>query len=330
MKEYVYEIITHPIDLYQQMEQLNQSVNYIENKIQDTNFGVRELLDLGNDNWAIYSSVRYFENIKQTMQTNYTRNWMRLMYARNKEDDMVFEAEVLVNYDKMANRKKIGFETYKSETWIQRNGDVRMVFVFLNEHFLKQELWYIDSNKITNTTLYPRVNEVQDKIAEMGKNIEVYKFDDTENRFDDLEKSRKIEIVLKLIINSLRIIFPNKDEHISEKVRLEIMGVRQAEQKLMEDFSTDVIILDELAKIAGVNRVKFQELFKKLYGDSFYVHYQQGRFNHAKKLIIEENYNLCEAAYAVGFKNLSHFSRQFERLMGVKPKHLKCKTFSVF
>ena len=74
MKEYVYKIITHPIDLYQQMEQLNQSVNYIENKIQDTNFGVRELLDLGNDNWAIYSSVRYFENIKQTMQTNYTRN----------------------------------------------------------------------------------------------------------------------------------------------------------------------------------------------------------------------------------------------------------------
>jgi AraC-like DNA-binding protein len=331
MKEYVYETITHPVDLYQEMQQLNQSIGSIENKSKDENLGIRELLDLGNDNWAIYSSIRYCENIKQTMQTNYSRNWMRLMYVRNEEDDMFLDVEFsIANNEKIINGKRNGFETYKSETWIQRNGDVRMLFVFLNEDFLKQELWYMDLNKVTNAILRPRLNDIQGKIVEMGKNIGINKFNGTENRFADLGKSEKTKIILKLITNSLWVIFPNENEHISEKARLEIMGIRQAEHKLMEDFSTDVITLDELAKIAGVNRVKFQELFKKLYGCSFYVYYQKGRFNYAKKLIMEENYNLSDAAYAVGFKNLTHFSRQFERLMGIKPMQLKCKTFSMF
>lgn len=165
----------------------------------------------------------------------------------------------------------------------------------------------MDSSKIINAILRPRVNEIQDKIVEMGKNTGLLKFNGIENRFSDLEKIQKTEIILKLITNNFRIIFLNKHEHISEKTRLEILGIRQAEQKLMKDFSIDVITLDELAKIAGVNRVKFQELFKKLYGNSFYVRYQKGRFSYDKKLIIEENYNLCDVACAAGFKNLSHF-----------------------
>lgn len=327
MKEYIYDTITHPIDLYQEMEQLNQSViNTESNNKAENPAGIRELLDLGNDNWAIYSSMCYFENIKQTIQTNYSKNWMRLMYVRSKEKDIVLDVEVsMANHEKLINGEEIGFETYKSETWIQRNSNVRILLVFLNEEFLRRELWYMELNKITNTILRPRVKGIQDKIVEMEKNIGVHTYNGVESHFDNLEKNHKTEIILKLIKNSLWIIFPNEQEQVSAKVKLEIMGMRQAEQRLMQDFSADVITLDELAKIAGVNRVKFQELFKKLYGSSFYVYYQKGRFNHAKKLIMEENYNLCEAAYAVGFKNLTHFSRQFERLMGIKPIHLKCK-----
>ncbi len=330
MKEYVYQTITHPVDLYHEMQQLNESVSDIECKSKDGDLGIRELLDLGNDNWAIYSSVRYYESIKQTMQTNYSRNWLRMMYVRNHEDDMFLDVEIsLANHEKFIKGKNNGFETYKSETWIQHTGDVRMMFVFLNEDFLKQELWYMDLNTITNVALRSRINEVQNKIVELGKYMGVHKFNSNKNRFSDLEKSEKINIVLSLITNSLKIIFPNENEYISEKTQFEIMGIRQAEQKLMEDFSNDAITLDELAKIAGVNRVKFQELFKKLYGNSFYVYYQKGRFNYAKKLIAEENYNLCDAAYAVGFKNLTHFSRQFERLMGVKPMQFKSKAVRV-
>ena len=328
MKEYVYETITHPVDLYQQMERLNQSV--VKTECRDENIRVRELLDLGNDNWAIYSSVSYCESIKQTMQTNFTENWMRIMYVRNENNDMVVDVEIsLATHDRMVNEKKIGFETFKCETWIQQEGEMKMLLVFLNEKFLKRELWYVDLNKITNTILLSRVKEIQDKIVEIGKNIRADKYNGTESYFANLDKSQKVEIISPLISKSLGIIFPPEREYVSEKTKLEIIGVRQAEQKLMQDFSSPVITLDELAKIAGVNRVKFQELFKKLYGDSFYVHYQKGRFNHAKKLIIEDNYNLCDAAYAVGFRNLSHFSRQFERLMGVKPMYLKTKKLSV-
>lgn len=106
MKEYVYETITHLVDLYQEMEQLNQSVTNIESKTKDEKLGFRELLDLGNDNWAIYSSINYFENIKLAMQTNYTRNWMRLIYVKNGEEDMGVDVEIsLANHDKLVNGK---------------------------------------------------------------------------------------------------------------------------------------------------------------------------------------------------------------------------------
>lgn len=326
MKEYVYETINHPVDLYREMQKLNQSVSNTECKCRNQNPGIRELLDLGNDNWAIYSSVRYFENVKQIMQTNFSRNWMRLTYVRNEDKDVVLDIEISkATHEKIFNGHTNGFETYKSEIWIQRQGDVKMLFVFLNDDFLKQELWYMDLSKITNETLRLRTKEIQSKIAEMGKSMGVNRYNVNENRFADLGQNQKVEILLKIITDSLRVIFPNENEQMSEKARLEIMGIKQAEQKLMADFSNEAITLDELAKIAGVNRVKFQELFKKLYGDSFYVYYQKGRFDYAKKLIIEENYNLTDAAYAVGFKNLTHFSRQFERLMGVKPVQLKSK-----
>ena len=52
-KEYVYKTITHPVDMDQEMEQLNQSVTNIESKTKAEKLGFRDLLDLGNDNWAI-------------------------------------------------------------------------------------------------------------------------------------------------------------------------------------------------------------------------------------------------------------------------------------
>jgi YesN/AraC family two-component response regulator len=314
MKEYVYETITHPTDLFREMQKTNQPINELENE--NKNDGMRELIDLGNDNWAICSSIHYFENIKQTMQTNYSRNWLRLMYVRNEEDDMVLDIEFSsANYEKKTNGKRVGFEAYKSETWIHQSGNVRILFVFLNEDFLKSHF---------------RIDEIQRKILEMGKNIDFEKLNAIDGCFTDLGKSQKIKTILDIVIDSLKTVFPNENERLPEKSRLEIMGVMQAEQKLMQDFSAEAITLDELAKIAGVNRVKFQELFKRLYGNSFYVHYQKGRFNFAKKLILEENYNLCDAAYAVGFKNLTHFSRQFEKLIGIKPIQLKCRSFCLF
>jgi AraC-like DNA-binding protein len=331
MKEFIYETITHPVDLFHEIQKVNQPTNALQQPVNLQHNSVFELIDLKDDNWAIYCSVCYAESVKHIMQTNYDKNWMRLMFIKNQNYDVDLDIELYpARLPQKSNSKNRGFESYKSETWIQQEGRVKMMFVFLNEHFLKKELWYVEWSKILHTMLRSKMDEVQEMIHNICKNIGINKLDESEDRFMALADKHKVSIIQKLVNGSLAIIFPNENERVSEKVNIEISGIMQAEQKLMEDFSNDAITLDELAKIAGVNRVKFQELFKKVYGNSFYVYYQKGRFDYAKKLISEQNYSLSEAAYAVGFKNLTHFSRQFEKLIGIKPIQLKSRNTHLY
>jgi AraC-like DNA-binding protein len=328
MKEFIYETITHPVDLFHEIQKNNQPISTSLQLVNPQHNSVFELIDLEDDNWAIYCNICYAESVKHTMRTNYNKNWMRLMFIKNQNYDVDLDLELhpATHLPRKIYKKNRGFESYRSETWIQQEGSVKMMFVFLNEDFLKKQFWYVEWGKILHTMLRPKIDEVQEMIHNICKNIGINKFDEPEDRFMALANKHKVSVIQKLVNDSLAIIFPNENERISEKVNIEISGIRQAEQKLMEDFSNDAITLDELAKIAGVNRVKFQELFKKVYGNSFYVYYQKGRFDYAKKLIAEQNYSLSDAAYAVGFKNLTHFSRQFERLIGIKPIQLKSRS----
>ena len=62
---------------------------------------------------------------------------------------------------------------------------------------------------------------------------------------------------------------------------------------------------------------------------NFYQYFQQERFKYAKQLLESKQCNITEAAYAVGFTNITHFSRQFQKYMNLKPNDLKNKISEV-
>lgn len=65
---------------------------------------------------------------------------------------------------------------------------------------------------------------------------------------------------------------------------------------------------------------KLNRLFRQIFGNSIYNYYQTLRMNEAAYLIKEEKLSVSEAGYRLGFTNLSHFTRIFERHLGLKPK----------
>jgi AraC-like DNA-binding protein len=78
--------------------------------------------------------------------------------------------------------------------------------------------------------------------------------------------------------------------------------------------------LNELAKMAGMSETKMKQLFKQTFGDTIYNYYQKERMEEAAFLIKQAGYSVSEAGYHLGFSNLSHFSRLFEKHHGVTPK----------
>lgn len=78
--------------------------------------------------------------------------------------------------------------------------------------------------------------------------------------------------------------------------------------------------LPDLAKFGGLSETKMKDLFRQVFGDSIYNYYQTARMEEAAYLLKHKNYSVSEAGYQLGFSNLSHFTRLFERHHQQKPK----------
>lgn len=78
--------------------------------------------------------------------------------------------------------------------------------------------------------------------------------------------------------------------------------------------------LEELADIAHMSVSKLGRLFRQIFGDSIYHYYQKIRMQEAAFLLREEKLSVSEVGYQLGFSNLSHFTRIFEKHLGIKPK----------
>jgi AraC-like DNA-binding protein len=93
----------------------------------------------------------------------------------------------------------------------------------------------------------------------------------------------------------------------------------QVHQQLLTDLSTPPV-LRTLAQQAAMSETKLKQLFKQTFGSSVYTYYQQARMKEAAFLLKQGQHSVAEVGYALGFSNLSHFSRLFEKHYGLNPK----------
>ncbi|AKD54901.1 helix-turn-helix transcriptional regulator [Spirosoma radiotolerans] len=78
--------------------------------------------------------------------------------------------------------------------------------------------------------------------------------------------------------------------------------------------------ISELTRVAGMNALKMRTLFKQVFGQGIYDYYQHVRMQEAARLLRIPNHSVAEVGSQLGYENLSHFSRVFEKHIGQKPK----------
>ncbi|CAH0255386.1 helix-turn-helix transcriptional regulator [Chryseobacterium sp. Bi04] len=139
---------------------------------------------------------------------------------------------------------------------------------------------------------------------------------DMHNSLNNFYVQIKVLELMYLLFSKLSIrentIVKNINSNDAEKLLL-------IRNEILNDLGTPPI-LNELAGIASMSETKLKQLFKQTFGDTIYNYYQRARMEEAAFLLKQAKHSVSEVGYELGFSNLSHFSKLFEKHYGITPK----------
>lgn len=126
----------------------------------------------------------------------------------------------------------------------------------------------------------------------------------------------KVQELLYLIFHKLSMRENAPHQNINNADADRLLHIRD---EILKDLSVPPV-LRELAQTAAMSETKLKQLFKQAFGSTIYNYYQQARMEEAAFLLKQGRHSVAEVGYEMGFSNLSHFSRLFEKHYGLSPK----------
>jgi AraC-like DNA-binding protein len=87
----------------------------------------------------------------------------------------------------------------------------------------------------------------------------------------------------------------------------------------------DKIQSDDVARLCAMSPFRFSRTFKETFGMPFREYVVRVRLKEACRLLENPQASITEVAYAVGFNDISYFSRMFKRYVGVSPSALQAQ-----
>ncbi|QOG04586.1 AraC family transcriptional regulator [Flavobacterium sp. MDT1-60] len=139
---------------------------------------------------------------------------------------------------------------------------------------------------------------------------------DMNNSMNNFYVQIKVQELMYLLFSKLSLRENTTFKSINSNDAEKLLVIRN---EILHDLSTPPI-LSELASIASMSETKLKQLFKQTFGDTIYNYYQKVRMEEAAFLLKQAKHSVSEVGYELGFSNLSHFSRLFEKQYGITPK----------
>jgi AraC-like DNA-binding protein len=88
----------------------------------------------------------------------------------------------------------------------------------------------------------------------------------------------------------------------------------------MKQNLTASILVEELAEQVGMAPSTFHRRFREITGMSPVQFQKRMRLHEAQRLMLTDNLDVSSASVAVGYENISHFTREYKRLFGNPPR----------
>lgn len=141
--------------------------------------------------------------------------------------------------------------------------------------------------------------------------------------FDMVQTRRTLESEnLKRIQSQL--LLPKKVK--SNKTFLQISDIdkiRAAGEFIKSHLEEEIPSLKDMALVFGTNEFKLKRGFKELYGMTVFQFLKEERLRKAHIIVDHSDKTFKEIAKMVGFKSATHFSREFKKRYGYRPKELR-------
>ena len=87
----------------------------------------------------------------------------------------------------------------------------------------------------------------------------------------------------------------------------------------MVDHITESISINELVRYSGFNKTTIASVFRNTFDMSIMEYFINLKIDLAKKYLREDNYNISQISYILGYSSIHYFSRQFKKVTGLSP-----------
>jgi AraC-like DNA-binding protein len=205
-----------------------------------------------------------------------------------------------------------------SQIRFSANTDIYFLVVGILKDELKELLAIKKPNRVVKTILNaePKFLFYESMSVEVHKIVKQITDAREGNELGNFYYRIKVQELLYLVFEKLQQREAQHHSPIHKEDAEKLLLIRTA---ILSDLSIPPA-LPTLAKMAGFGETKMKELFKQVFGYSIYNYYQRARMEEAAFLLKHAGLSVSETGYRLGFSNLSHFGRLFEKFHSVKPK----------
>lgn len=142
-----------------------------------------------------------------------------------------------------------------------------------------------------------------------------------------IEKKKKLtnhEILISTYMKQL-LVFSERNLDNNEQANYDKTNFTDNEYKLKEIIGfidnnyNEEITLKKISKKTGISKYHLCHYFKNNTGMTIIEYVNNKRIMEAQKLLKNNNENITDIAFSVGFNSLTHFSRTFKSTLGVTP-----------
>jgi AraC-like DNA-binding protein len=137
-----------------------------------------------------------------------------------------------------------------------------------------------------------------------------------------LESPEDVQVLLPLILREIvyRLLMGDQGARLRH---MAVLGgytptITQASHHIRQHFD-QALDIKRLAREFGMSVSSFHHHFKAVTGMSPLQFQKQFRLQEAQRLMLSENMDASGAAYRVGYKDVSHFNREYKRVFGNPP-----------